>query len=118
MDWKTDYDLRLAEQTATLVRAASERVREGDDDGSLAITNEIVELVVDMAAVHFLRLSPQSMVSFVEIAGTDARVVGNLAEAVEMQADVLEGVGAIIEARVRREQAAALRDSLDPAKAN
>lgn len=118
MDWATDHDLRLAEQTAALVRAAAGRFREGDSGDAMAIVNELVEIVVDMDPVRFLQLSPQSMVSFIEIAGTNDRVVANLAEAIELQADVLDVSGAIIEGRVRREQANALRDSMNPAKAN
>ena len=75
-------------------------------------------LVVDMDPKLFLRLSPPSMVSFIEISGFDDRVVAKLVEALELEADILESQGDIVEARVRREQAQALTDAMDPSHAN
>jgi len=66
----------------------------------------------------FVRLSPQSMVSFLDLGEFDDRVVGKLAEALELQAELYETEGSLIEAGVRREQAAAVRGSLDPSRAN
>ena len=40
------------------------------------------------------------------------------AEALELQAELLLSEGALIEASVRRDQAAAVRASIDPANAN
>ena len=74
--------------------------------------------VVDMDPELFLRLAPPSMVSFLEISGFDDRLVIKLAEALELQAEILLSEGALIEAGVRREQAAAVLASIDPSHAN
>lgn len=119
MEYQTDYILRLIEQMGGLIRRAFERFRGGGSDAeSIELVHQAIGLVVDMDPVLFLRLSPQSMVSFLEISGFDDRVVTLLAEAIELQAEVEEGEGDLVLADVRRSQAAALRAATDPARAN
>ena len=119
MQYQSDYVLRIIEQMGAALRRAFERYRDGaDDDEALDITSEAIGLGVDMDPRLFLRLSPQSMVSFVEISGFDDRLVVKLVEALHLEADILESEGNLVEAGVRREQAAALNGALDPTHAN
>lgn len=119
MEYQSDYILRIIEQAGAVMREAFRRFREGaESDEALELTEEAVGLVVDMDPTLFLRFSPQSMVAFLEISGFDARLVAKLAEALELQADILETRGSLVEASVRREQAVAMLTAIDPAHAN
>ena len=119
MQYQSDYLLRIIEQMGAALREAFARFRGGaDPEEPLALTEAAIGLVVDMDPKLFLRLSPPSMVSFIEISGFDDRVVAKLVEALELEADILESQGDIVEARVRREQAQALTDAMDPSHAN
>ena len=119
MQYQSDYVLRIIEQMGVALRRAFERYRDGEGAGEpLEMTSEAIGLVVDMDPRLFLRLDPQSMVSFVEISGFDDRLVVKLVEALTLEADILESEGNLMEAGVRRNQAAALTDAIDPAHAN
>jgi hydrogenase maturation factor len=58
------------------------------------------------------------MVSFLELSGFDDRLVVKLAEALSLQAEILESEGSLVLAGVRREQAQAVLESIDPGRAN
>lgn len=119
MQYQNDYILRIIEQMGSAIREALRRFNGGGPaEETIELTNLAIGLVVDMDPQLFLRLAPASMVSFLEISGYDDRLVVKLAEALELQSDILLGEGALIEASVRREQAAAVRASMDPAHAN
>lgn len=119
MEYGNDYVMRLIEQMGALVRRAFTRFREdGAVSEPLELTDAAIGMVTNMDASLFLRLSPLSMVSMVEISGYDDRVVVALAEALELQAEIYESEGSLIEAGVRRDQASALLESLDPSHAN
>lgn len=119
MQYQSDYILRIIEQMGAALREAFARFSRGaQPEEPLALTEAAIGLVVDMDPKLFLRFSPQSMVSFIEISGLDDRVVSKLIEALELEADILDTEGNILEAGVRREQAAALRSAMDPAHAN
>ena len=119
MLYQSDYLLRVIEQAGAAIREAFKRFREGaESDEPLELTEQAVGLVVDMDPKLFLRFSPQSMVSFLEISQFDDRLVTKLSEALELQGEILEARGALVEAGVRREQAAALLAAIDPARAN
>ena len=119
MQYQNDYILRIIEQMGAAIREAFRRFRDGDPvEEPLELTNQAIGIVVDMDPHLFLRLAPPSMVSFLEISGFDDRLVTKLAEALELQAELLLSEGALIEASVRRDQAAAVRASIDPANAN
>ena len=119
MQYQSDYVLRIIEQMGAAIREAFQRFRTGaESDEPLELTEHAIGLVVDMDPKLFLRFSPQSMVSFLEISAFDARLVTKLAEALELQAEILEAQGGLLDAGVRREQASALRASIDPARAN
>ena len=119
MEYQNDYVLRLIEQMGSLIRLAFERFRTGESNGrAFELTNETIELAVDMDPELFVRLSPQSMVSFLDLGEYDERVVEKLAEALDLQAELFESEGSLIEAGVRRSQSAAVLASLDPSHAN
>lgn len=119
MEYQKDYVLRIIEQMGALMRAAFERfLAGGSTEQPLELTTEAVGLAIDMDPELFLRLAPQSMVSLLEVSGYDDRIIQRVAEALELQSEILESQGSLIEAGVRREQATALRDSIDPSKAN
>ena len=119
MQYQSDYILRIIEQMGAALREAFARMSSGaEPEEPLELTESAIGLVVDMDPKLFLRFSPQSMVSFVTISGMDDRVVVKLAEALELEADILDTEGNIVEAAVRREQARALAGSIGPAHAN
>ena len=119
MDYRSDYILRLIEQMGSAIRLAFERFRGGGDaDESLGMIHDAIGLAVDMDPSLFLTLAPQSMVSLVEISGFDDRLVGKMAEALMLEADILESRGLLVEAGVRREQSTALLHAIDPSWAN
>ena len=119
MQYQSDHVSRIIEQMGLALRQAFERYRDSDEaDEPLAMTDAAVGLVVDMDPHLFVQLSPQSMVSFIEVSGFDDRLVAKLVEALTLQADILESEGNLVEAGVRRSQAAALADAIDPARAN
>jgi hypothetical protein len=119
LQYQSDYVLRIIEQMGVALRQAFERYRDGEEpDEPLEMTSAAIGLVVDMDPQLFLKLSPQSMVSFIEISGFDDRLVDKLVEALTLEADILESEGNLVTGDVRRSQAGALRDSIDPARAN
>ncbi len=119
MEYQSDYVLRVIEQMGTALREAFVRFRGGaDPEEPLALTEAAMGLALDMDPRLFLRLSPPSMVSLIEISGYDDRLIQKLAEAIALEAEILETEGNIMQAQVRREQAAALHDALDPSHAN
>jgi hypothetical protein len=119
VQYQSDYILRIVEQMGAALREAFARFSTGaEPEEPLELTESAIGMVVDMDPRLFLRFSPQSMVSFVTISGLDDRVVGKLVEALELEADILDTEGNIVEARVRREQARALAESIEPTHAN
>jgi hypothetical protein len=119
MQYQNDHILRLVEQLGSMMRLAFMRFREGEGSSEpLDVTNQAIQMVVDVEPELFLRFSPQSMVSFLELSGFDDRLVIKLAEAMSLQAEILESEGSLVAAGIRREQVAAVLESIDPARAN
>ncbi len=119
MQYQNDHILRLVEQLGSMMRLAFMRFREGEGSSEpLDVTNQAIQMVVDIEPELFLRFSPQSMVSFLELSGFDDRLVIKLAEAMSLQAEILESEGSLVAAGIRREQVTAVMESIDPARAN
>jgi hypothetical protein len=119
LQYQNDYVLRLIEQMGAALRLATRRFAEGaSSQESIEATDEAIGAVVDMDPKLFLRLSPPSMASLLEISNLDDRLVAQLGEALLLQADILQGEADMVSAGVRREQAAAVLASLDPDRAN
>jgi hypothetical protein len=111
--------MRIIEQMGSALRRATRRFAEGAPAAeSIDATNDAIAIAVDVPPELFLRMSPQSMVSLLEISNADDRLIEMLAEALLFQADVYETEALLIEAGVRREQAAAMLEFIDPARAN
>lgn len=118
-DFEDDSAVHTMERMQALLRLAFRRLGEGaGGEEPMELTTEAVGLAVDVDPTLFLSMAPQSMVSLLELSGLDSGLVRTVAEALEVQAEILESEGSLIEAGVRREQAGALLDSIDPAKAN
>jgi len=119
LQYQNDYVLRLIEQAGAALRLASRRFAEGaSSDESLDATDEAIRAVVDVDPALFLRMSPASMASLLEISNLDDRLVCKLSEALLLQADILQSEADIVGAGVRRQQAAAVLESIDPSRAN
>ena len=119
MQYQDEYILRLVEQLGSMMRLAFSRFREGQSSSEpLDVTKQAIQMIVDVDADVFVRFSPRSMVSFIELSGFDDRLIVKLAEALNLQAEILESEGALVLSGVRREQAAAVLESIDPERAN
>jgi len=119
MQYQNDHILRLVEQLGSMMRLAFSQFREGQGSPEpLDVTNQAIQMVVDVDPELFVRFSPQSMVSFLELSGFDDRLVVKLAEALSLQAEILESEGALVMAGIRRGQAQAVLESIDPERAN
>lgn len=118
MQYQSDYVLRLIEQLGGLVRRALEMVRQGSDEEPYELADEAIALALDLHPSLASRLSPASFSSLLEMRNLDDRVIELVADALSVQGDVLERSGELVEARVRREQADAVRHLLDPGRAN
>ena len=118
MHYESDYVLRLIEQMGGLVRRAIERLRIGSEAETYELADEAITLALDMEPQLLHRLSPQSLVSLLELNNLDDRVIQLVGEALLLQAGALEQAGELVEASVRREQSRAVLAMLDPARAN
>lgn len=119
MQYHSEDDARVVEEMETALRAASQRFAEGASaQESIDATNGAISLAVEMPAELFVRMSPQTMVSLLEVSTSDDRMLQKVAEALLIQADVFQAEGLMIEAGARREQATAVLEFIDPARAN
>jgi hypothetical protein len=119
VEYQNDYVLRLIEQMGAALRLATRRFSEGASaEESMDATESAMRSVVDIDPRLFVRMSPASMAALLEISNLDDRLVTKLAEALLLQADILQSEGDLVEAGVRRQQAAAVLESIDPARAN
>lgn len=118
MQYQSDYVLRLIEQMGGLVRRAMEMLRYGNEEEPYELADEAIGLALDMDPRVTSRLAPRSLASLLEMNNLDDRVIGLVGEALAVQADALERSGELVDARVRREQSAAVLGLLDPNRAN
>lgn len=118
MQYQSDYVLRLIEQMGGLIRRAMERYRVGADEEPYDLAAEALGLALELDPDTTERLSPQSLAALLEMKNLDERVILLVVDALEVQADALERNGELVDSRVRREQAAAVLQLLDPGRAN
>ena len=119
VEYQNDYVLRLIEQMGAALRLAARRFSEGaPSEESLEATDEAIGAVIDIDPELFLRMSPPSMAALLDVSNLDARLVAKLGEALLLQADILQSEANLVEAGVRRQQAAAVFESIDPSRAN
>jgi hypothetical protein len=109
----------VIEQMAVTLRRATQRFAEGASaEESLEAANQTIALGVEVPIDLFLRMSPQSMVALLEITSTEDGAIKKIAEALLLQSDVYRTQGMLIEAGVRQDQAKAMLQFIDPARAN
>lgn len=119
VDYHREHATRVIEQMGAVLRTASERFAQGASaEESFEATNTAIGLAVDLPTELFLRMSPQTMVSLLEVSSSDDGMFEKVGEALLLQADVFQSEGLLIEARVRREQADAVLKFIDPAHSN
>lgn len=118
MQYQSDYVVRLIEQLGGLVRRALEMARLGSDSEPYELADEAVGLALDIEPEISARLSPATLASLLDMRNLDDRVVQLVADALTLQADVLERSGELVDAKVRKDQADAVRHLLDPGRAN
>lgn len=118
MQYQSDYILRLIESMGSLIRQAMERFRVGSDEEPYELAGQALTLALEMDPETVERLSPQSIAALLEMGSLDERVISLVADAIEVQAEVLERRGELVTADVRRQQATAVRALLDPGRAN
>lgn len=118
MQYQSDYVLRLIEQMGSLIRRAMERLGVGESEQTYDLTTEAIGLALDIDPGVAGRLSPATLVSLLELNNADDRVISLVAEALDLEATALESAGEVLEAGIRRDQAAAVRGMRDPRHAN
>lgn len=119
MDYHSDDISRVIAEMDMVLRVASQRFAQGASSReSMDAANNAIRLAVDMPVEHFVQMTPQTMVSLLEVSTSDDRMLAKVAEALLLQADVLLAEGLLIEAGARREQATAVLDFINPAHAN
>jgi len=118
VQYQSDYMLRLIEQMGGLILKATEMLRTGGAKESYELADQAIGLALDLTPSVASRLSPQGLVSLLELSSLDDRVIGLIAQAIELEADALLSNGELVAASVRKEQASAVRTILDPRHAN
>jgi len=82
------------------------------------MAEQVISDALDVDAELIGRLSPASLATLLDLQNPDERVIDLVARALDLEASVRERDGMLIEACVRREQAAAVRGLLDSRRAN
>lgn len=118
MQYQNDYILRLIEQMGALIRRALESARTGAGEEPLELADQAIGLALDMDPAVAARMSPSTLSALLSINVPDERVLTLVSEALEIEAEALEARADLVAARLRREQAQAVRDSFDPSRAN
>lgn len=118
VQYQNDYVLRLIEQMGGLIRHALELLRLGESEQPYELAEQAIGLALEIDPALTGRLSPQSLVSMIELTNLDDRVIELVADSFIVQAEALEASGEIVEAGVRREQGEAVRALLNPNRAN
>lgn len=118
MQYQTDYILRLIEQMGDLVRRALAQTRAGGAEEPYELADRAIALALDMDPELIARLSPQSLASLIDINNLDERVIELMAQAMDLEAEILQGQGELVASVQRRDQAAAVRALLGPNHVN
>jgi len=116
--YQSDYILRLIEQLGEQLRRAVSQLRAGETENAYDLAHEAIGVALDIDPELATRMSPHSLASLLEMDNADDRVVDLIAQALEVEAEVLQGQGEIMKAALRREQASAVLGVRDPGRAN
>lgn len=113
MRFQSDYVMRLIEQLSGLVRGAMEKVGAKDAEEPREVAGEAIGLALDMDPILAASLSPQSLASMLRLTGLDDRVIALVQQTIEVEALALEHWGDTATARLRHDQADAVRSLLE-----
>lgn len=94
---------------AALVRRALEKSGIKDAEEPHEVADQAIGLALDMDPGLASRLSPESLVSLLELGSLDDRVIELVAQAIELELGALQAGGDTISAEFRRSQAAVVR---------
>ncbi len=108
---RNDYLLDMIQSFAQAIVGVIDRGSHGvAERDALGTYNEVVGRVLDMPADAVLALSPQSLVTMMQISAVDESLAVYMVFSLERIADVLEGENGPL-AAVRRSQAQAVADA-------
>lgn len=103
-----DYILEIIQQFVEVVTGALSRaLRQGDLQGAVEVETAVGELL-QLDADTAMALSPESLVTMMQLAGTGDAVSGYVAYALNRLADAYDGMGKHELAAIRRSQADAI----------
>lgn len=94
---------------AGLIRRAVEKSGIKDAEEPSEVADQAIGLALDMDPGLASRLSPESLVSLLELGSLDDRVIELVAQAIELELETLQADGDTISAELRRSQATAVR---------
>ena len=119
VEYQTEEVLRMIEQTGATLRLAADRFAQGASSReALDLTAAAIGEVLGMDSDTFVRMSPPTMVTLLEVSGLDDRLRRQVAESLFLEADILQSEADLVDAAVRREQAAAILAAIDPKRSN
>lgn len=96
--------LRLIEQMTAVIRRALEKSGIKDAEETYGVADQAIGLALDMDPALASRLSPESLVSLLELGSLDDRVIELVAQAIELELTTLPAEGETILAELRRSQ--------------
>ncbi len=94
---------------AAVIRRALEKSGLKDAGEPSAVADQAIGLALDMDPALASRLSPESLVSLLELGSLDDRVIELVAQAIELDLETLQAEGDTVLATLRRSQANAVR---------
>jgi hypothetical protein len=112
LPYQTDYVLRLIEQLGAMIRKALEKLGAKDPEEPCRLAGQAIGAALAMDPALASSLSPQSLVSLLELSEADSRVIELVAQAIEVEATELENRGDVVASEFRHQQANAVRSLL------
>jgi hypothetical protein len=110
--YQADYVLRLIEQLSGMVRGLKQRLGGPQPEEPQEVAGQAFGLVLGMDPLVAVRLSPSTLTAMLRLGAVSPEVLAILAEAVELEAQILARAGRSDEAETRRAQAAAVRSAM------
>jgi hypothetical protein len=93
---------------AAVIRRALEKSGIRDVEETHGVADQAIGLALDMDQGLASRLSPESLVSLMELGSLDDRVIELVAQAIELELVTLQADGDMASAELRRSQAGAV----------
>ncbi len=106
---QSDYLVRMFTELATAIRESILRARgENDPDGAAVMLEAAFTEATEMDGSMLLTLAPESMVSMMQISGTDPALIGYLSRTLLLESQYLDQIHNGDLSSLRRNQAFAL----------